>query len=179
MKTKVIPITTGAASGTLVTEVRSNKGSLVGYIRVVNIKFPSIGCGQYYAAYFKSRHLVKLCPTLLEAYKTLGIDEKEVDKCVLGPYAFDEKSNKYWRDRRHKVTLPEYIYSEACASSFILECSEEFAKEFLDKQKGLKYKINAIDNGLQAVEILNGELYACGETKRGYDHVDIVWWDED
>ena len=107
MKAKQIAITSGPAGGTLVTEVFSNSGKRLGFIRVVNCDWtPILGGTTIYIAQqcfshpniYNCRYDVKACETLAEAYKFLGVSSKELDVSDLGEYPFDEKiPSKYWK----------------------------------------------------------------------------------
>ena len=94
MKAKQIPITSGPASGTLVTEVRSNNDRIVGYIRVVAVEFPGFGCFpcMFIAQQVGRSYKRKLCDCLLDAYLFLGISSKELDNSDLGEYPYTEHS---------------------------------------------------------------------------------------
>lgn len=110
MKVKQIPITTGAACGTLVTRVESNSGKLLGFIRVVNIDWTPVLCmGTYFAVQQCFGHYhTKMVGTLADAYKFLGVSLEELDKSDLGDYPYDEKiPSNYWRARREEE---EFLY---------------------------------------------------------------------
>lgn len=108
MKATQIPILSGPAGGTFVTEVKSNSGKLLGFIRVVECDWtPVLGGTTLYIAkqcvcsekLSNCRFGVKACQTLADAYLFLGISSKELDKSDLGEYCFYEKiPSKYWKN---------------------------------------------------------------------------------
>lgn len=96
MKAIAKKICTGAACGTYVTEVRTNDGELLGFIRVVNIDWTAIlGMGTYFCVHQcndKIGYDVKMCRCLAEAYKFLGVSLQELDETNdYGTHPFDEK----------------------------------------------------------------------------------------
>lgn len=93
MKAKSILINTGAACGTYVTEVYSNSGKKLGFIRVVMCDWgPGTGTHTYFIAQqYNNRFGHKLCDTLLEAYHYLGISTKELDVSDLPEHSYDER----------------------------------------------------------------------------------------
>lgn len=105
-----IPITTGPAGGTLVTEVRNDNGTLLGFIRVVECDWtPILGGTTIYLAQQcydsekseECRYKVKACSTLADAYQFLGVSMVELDNSDMGPYPFSEKIPlKYWEERK-------------------------------------------------------------------------------
>jgi hypothetical protein len=110
MKAKQIPITTGAACGTMVTRVESNSGKLLGFIRVVNVDWTPVLCGttlyisqQCYTGdtLESSRFKTKACHTLLEAYLFLGVSSNELDNSDLGEYPYAEHTpSRYWKNHK-------------------------------------------------------------------------------
>lgn len=107
MKAKQIAITSGPASGTMVTRVESNSGKLLGFIRVVNVDWtpvlsaPTLFISQqcYTGDTLESsRYKTKACRTLLEAYLFLGVSSKELNNSDLGEYPYAEHTpSSYWR----------------------------------------------------------------------------------
>ena len=100
MKAKQIPITTGTACGTMVTRVESNSGKLLGFIRVVNCDWTAVlGCRQLFISQQCGRsYKTKLCETLADAYKYLGVSIQELDNSNLGEYPYSEKiPSNYWK----------------------------------------------------------------------------------
>ena len=107
MKSKQIPITSGPAAGTLVTEVTSNKGVRLGFIRVVECDWtPSLGGSTVFIAHqcFHAdkiedcRYGIKACKCLSDAYKFLGVSLKELDNSDLGKYPYSEKiPSSFWK----------------------------------------------------------------------------------
>lgn len=96
MKAIAKKICTGAACGTYVTEIRTNDGELLGFIRVVNIDWtPILGMSTYFAAHQcndKTGYGVQLFGTLAEAYKFLGVSLQELDETNnYGNHPFDER----------------------------------------------------------------------------------------
>lgn len=93
MKTKSILINTGAACGTYVTEVYSNSGKRLGFIRVVMCDWgPGTGVHTLFIAQeYHNTFKHKLCDTLLEAYNYLGISTKELDASTLPEHSYDER----------------------------------------------------------------------------------------
>ena len=106
MKATQIPITSGPAGGTMVTRVESNSGKLLGFIRVVAVEFPCLGCSTMFISQQIGRNFSsKLCYTLCDAYLFLGVSSKELDKSELGEYCFEEHTPaRYWR-KQVKVSL--------------------------------------------------------------------------
>ena len=103
MKAKQIPITSGPASGTMVTRVESNSGKLLGFIRVVAVEFPGLMCrpNMFIAQQCGRNYKHKLCDTLLDAYLFLGVSSKELDNSDLGEYLYEEYTpNSYWRKNK-------------------------------------------------------------------------------
>ena len=99
MKAKQIAITSGPAAGTMVTRVESNSGKLLGFIRVVAVEFPEVGCypNMFIAQQCGRNYKHKLCDTLSDAYLFLGISSKEFDNSDLGKYCYCEHTpNDYW-----------------------------------------------------------------------------------
>lgn len=102
MKAIQIPITSGPASGTMVTRVESNSGKLLGFIRVVNCDWtPTLGGTTEFLVHQCNEHLgykVKCASCLADAYKILGVSLEELDNSDLGEYPYDEKiPSNYWR----------------------------------------------------------------------------------
>lgn len=105
-----IPITTGPAGGTLVTEVRNDNGTLLGFIRVVECDWtPVLGGTTIYLSQqcYSVEKLedckfgIKACSTLADAYQFLGVSMIELDNSDMGPYPFSEKiPHKYWEERK-------------------------------------------------------------------------------
>lgn len=106
MKAKQIPITTGAACGTMVTRVESNSGKLLGFIRVVNLSVgPTLGMSTLFISQQCGEigYHHKLCDTLLDAYKFLGVSSKELDNSDLGEYPYTEYiPSNYWKNHKEK-----------------------------------------------------------------------------
>jgi len=103
MKAIQIPITTGAACGTMVTRVESNSGKLLGFIRVVNVDFTAtLGMHtMFIAQQCDHSYKHKLCDTLLDAYKFLGVSLKELDNSDLGEYPYEEHiPTNYWKNHK-------------------------------------------------------------------------------
>ena len=109
MKAKQIPITSGPAGGTFITEVKSNQDVLLGYIRVVECDYgPGAGGTTVYIAqqYYSAEKLedcrfgIKACSTLADAYQFLGVSMVELDNSDMGPYPFSEKiPYGYWKEQ--------------------------------------------------------------------------------
>jgi hypothetical protein len=103
MKAKQIPITIGAAAGTMVTRVESNSGKLLGFIRVVYVDFTAVlGMHTMYIVQQVGRNYgYKLCSTLSEAYQFLGVGIEELDHSDLGEYPYAEHTpSDYWRHNK-------------------------------------------------------------------------------
>lgn len=112
MRAVQIPITSGAAGGTLVTRVESNHGKLLGFIRVVNIDWtPTLGMGTYYAVQqcYNNHFNVAMFTTLYEAYRFLGVSSKELDASELGKYCYDERNDRYFQDTHNVLSNDDLI----------------------------------------------------------------------
>lgn len=113
MKAKQIPITTGPACGTMVTRVESNSGKLLGFIRVVAVQFPGSCCypNLYIAQQCNRSYKHKLCDTLADAYRYLGISVEELDHSDLGKYPYEEKiPNGYWKNEAEIAEAAVKLY---------------------------------------------------------------------
>lgn len=110
MKAKQIPVTTGPAGGTLVTEVKTDSGKRLGFIRVVECDWTAVLGGStmfiahqcYHAETLEdSRYDVEAFKTLAEAYVFLGVSLEELDNSDLGEYPFSEKiPSNYWKTHK-------------------------------------------------------------------------------
>lgn len=108
MKARQIPITTGPAGGTLVTEVTSNKGVRLGFIRVVECDWtPGLGGATIYIAHqcYQAEKLencrfgIKAFKCLADAYKFLGVSSKELNNSDVGRYPYSEKiPSSFWKE---------------------------------------------------------------------------------
>ena len=166
MKAKQIPITSGAAGGTMVTRVESNSGKLLGFIRVVHVDFtPVLGMQtMYIVKQCFNNYGSKLCHTLLDCYHYLGISTKEVDISDLGQYCYCEKTpTVYWIEQKRKereniyyITTTEWWDGDLMPSR-TGECHD--IEDLLDKIESFD-----IDNAWHSVEIKKGNevlLYWC------------------
>lgn len=95
MIARQFPITSGKACGAMVTEVKSNSGKLLGFIRVIFMDFgPEYDCGSRFIVYRTSSFRYKVCGCLADAYKYLGVSRKELDNSDLGKDCFTERAWK-------------------------------------------------------------------------------------